>query len=114
MAGLKFINLNDYLNRWSLEKVCEITGLIKEYADKHDYHDVRLLSVEDNTWSDEANQRYDIEIDYVSDGGRCWQKLLIMKGEVIDGLQFHKRYVEFYPNLADRVGKSKQINRKAV
>ena len=30
MTGLKFINLNDSLNRWSLEKVCEITGLIKE------------------------------------------------------------------------------------
>lgn len=114
MTGLKFINLNDSLNRWSLEKIWEITGLIKEYADKHDYHDVKLLSVEDNTWSDEANQRYDIEIDYVSDGGLCRQKLFLMKGEVIDGLQFHKRYAEFYPSVKDRVGWSKQINRKAV
>jgi hypothetical protein len=113
MNGLKFVNFNDPHNRWSLKKICEITGLLKEYADKHDYRNVELLYVEDNTWSDEVNQRYDIEITYVGDSGPHWQKLLIMKGEVIDGLEFHKRYEEFYPENAARTGRIKQIDRKA-
>ena len=107
-----FINFNDPRNNWSLEKVYEITKLIKEYVDRRDYHEVRLLSVEDNTWSDAANQRYDIEITFINDGGFQWQKLLIMKGEVIDGWQFHKRYEEYYPDGANRPGRIKQIDRK--
>lgn len=97
MNGLKFINFNDPRNSWSLRKVVEITNLIKAYVDEKNLTDVELLLVEDNTWSDEDNQRYDIEIQYTENGRLIWQKLLIMKGEVIDGATFHERHEEYYP-----------------
>ena len=56
-----------------------------------------LCEVENSVWTDPKNQRYDVVIQYVSDEDkRIRQKLLILKGEVIDGKTFHERYHEFY------------------
>ena len=96
MEGLKFVNFNDVLNRWSIDKVIDICNKIKQYAEEHDLVDVELHRVEDNTWSDEDNQRYDIEIRYKRDNQLWEQKLLILKGEVLDGNEFHRRHNEFY------------------
>ena len=100
MEGLKFINWDDPLNVWSLYKVTEICQKVKAYADTHGLEDAVLHSVEDNIWSDPANQRYDIEIRYEKKGHLIEQKLLMLKGEIIDGTEFHKRFDEFYPKTA--------------
>lgn len=52
-------------------------------------------------WRDDVkdpNGRIDVEIMYEGEDGKMYeQKLLILKGEVIDGLTFHERYSEWYP-----------------
>ncbi len=99
MEGLKFINWDDSLNQWSLDKVIEIVSKIKAYADKKKLKDVILHSVEDSSWSDSENGRIDVEIRFRNNKNQLiQQKLLILKGEVIDGEEFHKRHDEFYSN----------------
>ena len=91
------INLNDPLNRWDLDKVKMVCDKVIGYVLMRGISDVELVCVEDNTWADEKNQRYDITIRYTSDNGLFMeQKLLILKGKVIDGKEFHERYDEFY------------------
>ncbi len=98
MSGLTFINFDDYYNRWSLKKVVEITSKVSDYCAKNKIVDPELLYVEDSSWADKANERIDIEIRYTNkDGILMQQKLLMLKGEIIDGKEFHKRYNEFYP-----------------
>lgn len=46
---------------------------------------------------EDPNGRVDIEVEYLDENSRMIrQKLLILNGEVIDGLTFHKRYKEWY------------------
>ncbi len=93
-----FINFGDSLNRWKLDRIISISTKIKEYCDAYEIKDAELVSVEDNSWNDPANQRVDIEIRYVNEQGYLiQQKLLLMKGMLIDGNEFHKRFHEFYP-----------------
>lgn len=96
MEGLKFVNFSDPLNRWDIDKVILICNEVKRYADKHNLDKVELHSVEDNTWSDKENQRYDIEIRYMKGNHLIQQKLLMLKGELLDGDEFHNRINEFY------------------
>lgn len=96
MEGLKFVNFGDPLNRWDIDKVTLICNEVKRYADKHNLGQVYLHRVEDNTWSDKENQRYDIEIRYMKGSHLIQQKLLILKGELLDGEEFHNRINEFY------------------
>jgi hypothetical protein len=96
MEGLKFVNFSDPLNRWDIDKVILICNEVKRYADKHNLNKVELHRVEDNTWSDKENQRYDIEIRYMKGNQLIQQKLLMLKGELLDGDEFHNRINEFY------------------
>ncbi len=91
----KFIDFSGK-GSWTIDKVLEVVTKIKAYTDKKGYDNVRLFSVEDNTWSDPVNERYDIELSFTSKGKAYTQKLLILKGEVLDGTEFHKRFSEFY------------------
>ena len=101
MQGLRFVNLDDPQNRWSVDTVAEIATKVKSYCSKHGIGSAELYSVEDNTWADGVNQRFDIEIRYVDAKGHLMQqKLLMMCGEVIDGSEFHKRFAEYYPKEA--------------
>jgi hypothetical protein len=93
---MQFINFDDPLNRWNLDKVEEIVTLVKEYTETHNLENVELYSVEDNTWCDVTNKRYDIWIRYHQDNQLCEQKLLILKGQILDGKEFHRRHHEFY------------------
>ena len=94
---MQMVNLNDPLNRWTLDTVKMVCDKVKGYVLRRNISDVELLSVEDNTWADSDNQRYDVTIRYTSENGYFMeQKLLILKGEVLDGVEFHKRYNEFY------------------
>ncbi len=92
----KFINLynNDY---WSLETVNNIVSKVSEYAEKKGLKDVKLVCIENNVEGDPVNRRYDVEIEYQGEHCRIQKKLLILKDEVIDGDEFHKRAREFYP-----------------
>jgi len=96
MEGLKFVNFSDPLNRWDIDKVILICNEVKRYANKHNLNKVELHRVEDNTWSDKENQRYDIEIRYMKGNQLIQQKLLMLKGELLDGDEFHNRINEFY------------------
>ena len=94
---MTFVNFNDPLNRWDLDTVKMVCDKVKGYALNKGISDVELVTVEDNTWTDKVNQRYDITIRYTSgDGLFMEQKLLILRGRVIDGKEFHKHYDEFY------------------
>lgn len=102
MEGLKFIDFSDSLNQWPIDKVADIVLKTKEYADKKGLTNVLLHSVEDWSKASEShpdpNNRIDIEIRYTDEKGNLMQqKLLMLKGEIIDGLEFHKRHKEFYP-----------------
>lgn len=94
-----FRNLNDPYNRWDLRILSNVVRKVEAYCDKHDIGNVELHEVEDNRWEDPENQRFDIVIRYPDKNGTLIeQKLLMLKDEVIDGEEFHKRYSEFYPD----------------
>ena len=84
-------------NHWSPDLILDITGKIKDYADKKAYKGVEILKVEDNTWSDPKNQRYDVTIRFIAGNNHLVsQKLLVLRGELLDGETFHQRFKEFY------------------
>ncbi len=93
------VNWGDPLNRWKLDDVLTVCGLAKEYADRHGLKDVGLAEVEDNRESDARNQRFDVTIEFNDGGHLKRQKLLILKGEILDGEEFHRRAGEFYPRV---------------
>lgn len=95
-TGLKFINWENPFKAWDLNTVAEIVTKVNEYAKKKGFQDAMLEEVEDNTWEDTKNQRYDITIIYFDGSHQVRQKLLILKDEVLDGMEFHKRFNEFY------------------
>ena len=95
---MTFVKLYDPQNRWPLDTVIEIVNKVKEYADKAGLKDVELREIEDQTWSDPDNNRYDITIVYPLEGILISQKLLLLKGEIVNGEEFHKRFSEFYPD----------------
>lgn len=96
MEGV-FVNLYAVRNEWPLDVIVKIVNGIKAYADSKGLSDVVLWSVEDSTYSDPNNQRYDIMIRYKVNGHEINQKMMMLKGEIIDGEEFHKRFREFYP-----------------
>lgn len=97
MEGLKFTNLNDILNRWSLDTVVEVVSKVKEYADNHDLTDVYLHEVEDLTYEDPENQRYNIDIRYINENNSLiQQRLLMLKGTVYNCNEVHERRDEFF------------------
>lgn len=99
MNGLQFINHYDPLNRWTVQEVLDIASLIDDYCKSSNIKNAELCSVESNCLADPENQRYDIEICYSNEAEMLIrQKLLILKGEVVDGKEFHKRFKEFYKN----------------
>ncbi len=93
---MKYYNFSDKNHKCCLDQLFRIVTLIKDYCDRNNLEDVEVLSIEDNTATDTVNQRFDIEIMFRRKGIPVYQKLLILKGEVIDGKTFHKRYEEFY------------------
>lgn len=98
--GLKFINMADFYNRWSLETVRDIVVKVYNYAIvRKGLKNVELAGVEDmNYYPAEKNERYNIRIRYTGDDGQLWEQWLVMlNGEVLDGAEFHKRLQEFYP-----------------
>ncbi len=98
MNGLRFVKTNDELNRWPIAQVAELAVKVNDYCEANGIEDAELCRVEDNSWSDPDNERMDIEIRYTNAKGQpVHQKLLMLKGEVIDGVQFHERFKEFYP-----------------
>lgn len=99
MEGLKFINFGDYYNRWPLDKVAGIVIKVKEYTDRMGIINPELHEVEDLSWEkgEEINQRVNVKIRYFKEGKLYEKWLMIMKGEVIDANEFHRRRDEFYP-----------------
>ena len=70
----------------------KILDLIDRYMSTP--YDIREIRQDD---ANDANGRIDVEVEYKnSDGYLIRQKLLILKGELIDGETFHKRYHEWY------------------
>ena len=92
-----FRNFNEPYNTWSLKTIAHVVSKVEAWCDKKGLMNVELHEVEDNTWSDTKNQRFDIVIRYMENNHLIEQKLLMLKDEVIDGEEFHKRHDEFYP-----------------
>ena len=98
---MKYTNSTEFIDfwntgYWALETVNNIVSKVSEYAEKKGLKDVKLVSVENNINSDPKNQRFDVVIQHLGETCHVQRKLLILKGEVIDGDEFHKRYKEFY------------------
>jgi hypothetical protein len=84
----------------NLDTLNDIISAIKEYADKRGYTAVSILKLEDNSEDDIANTRWDVEIVYLAPNNSktlTWQKLLYLKGQLMDAKEFHARHNEFYP-----------------
>ena len=95
---MEFINFSDEFNRWSLQKVFNIVSLIFSWCNSNGLTDVELQRVEDNSISDSNNERVDVEICYRDmEGYHTRQKLLILRGKVLDGETFHRNFSKYYP-----------------
>ncbi len=97
---MQFINFGNPANKWSVSTVLDITSKVYDYCRKRGIENAELCTIEDSTWEDKTNMRYDIEIRYNSRGHLIQQKLLMLKGEILDGKSFHERFEEFYPKSA--------------
>ena len=87
---------------FTLFEIADVCNKLSEYAKENiGTKNVHLGSIERST--DKINNRYDIELLYADpeNGWDTRQKLLIMNGEVIDGIDFHRRFNEFYPTEED-------------
>ena len=103
MNGLRFVKMTDELNRWPIAQVAELAVKINNYCEANGIKDTELDRVEDNSRSEPDNGRMDIDISYVdANGTLVRQKLLMLKGEILDGAQFHERFDEFYPDECER------------
>jgi len=79
---------------WDLNILADILQKTKAYADRKGLQDVTLSSIEDNTDFGD-NERYDIMIRYDCSKQGCIyteQKLLMIRGEVMDCNEYHERY----------------------
>ena len=97
------ILVNFYDDGWDFTTLADIRDQIEEYAKAKGYEDVQVLTIIDNTHCDEENGRYDIEIiccDTVL-GKKIRQKLLYLRGELLDRAEFSERYEEFYGTRMD-------------
>ena len=103
MDGLKFVNFGDYYNRWPLDKVIDIVTKVKAYTDGKGINDPELHEVEDLSWEkgEEINQRINVRIRYFKENKLYERWLMIMRGEVLDADEFHKRRSEFYPGVQE-------------
>ena len=97
---IKFVNFapNEY---WDWDVINDIVVLTKHYADvKH--LDIIKMELENNSWSDVRNNRYDITItcrntnDDENKTLTC-QKLLFLQGMLVDGEDFHANFQKYCP-----------------
>jgi len=82
---------------WDTATTEKIVAQVQKYAEQNGLKNAAIKSIEDSTWSDPDNQRFDVWIAYGGEYGLIQQKLLFLKGELLDGAEFHKRIEEFYP-----------------
>lgn len=77
---------------WTAEIISRILNMLDDYVSVP--YSVTELRQDD---ANDKNGRIDVEITYANAKGQLtWQKLLVMNGELIDGITFHKRYNEWY------------------
>ena len=82
---------------WTLGLLADLMGKLKAFAESKGWERATLVSCEDCTEYDSVNQRYNIVVRYLIGEHVYDSWLLFLKGEIIDGKAFHKRYDEFYP-----------------
>ena len=96
MNDIKFIA--DDGKPFTLYEISEICNKLSDYAKENiGTKDCYIHSILRSL--DAKNNRYDIELRYIDENRQIMgQKLLYIKGEIIDGIEFHKRHDEFYPD----------------
>lgn len=99
VEGTKFISFNPEKTYIGVALLSDILNKVNMYAHDNGYLNVKLIEIEDQSWLDQENRRYDIRISYTYQGTQWSQLLLYLKGEIVDGEQFHKRFDEFYWHL---------------
>lgn len=83
---------------WPINELLKVLNAVNIYTKKlSDCKEVHIVSVEKFLSEHDNNDRVDIEIIYLQENQLIHQKLLMMKGEIIDGMTFHERFNEFYP-----------------
>ena len=77
--------------------------VLRDILDKLDNYfmqkelEYRIIRIEETDYTD-INKRIDIEVlVYSHDVNPKTQKLFILKDELLDGNEFHKRFKKFYP-----------------
>ncbi len=93
---MRFINFGQSKG-WDIETMKSIADQIYDYVTSRGYTNVLVTDIEDNHEFDKVNGRYDITIVYNKGQALCCRQLLYLKGEIVDGDAFHKRFEEFYP-----------------
>ena len=103
--GTQFINLDNPMKYFDVSVLANIAAQIVKYQNTIGAKKIELISLEDNTWEDTDNERYDIWLRiYDSEGGVYNQKCLFLKGKLVMPGEFHKRYKEYYPDHAKYAG----------
>ena len=82
---------------YPIQELEVILDALKKYGEEHCWEGVLIRSISHDA-ADDGNNRIDIEVSY-TDANRksIYQKLWMMRGEIIDGVEFHKRFEKFYP-----------------
>lgn len=90
--------INAYDDGWNLNVLCDIVTQIANYSYQNGIRIMKIESIEDNSRADDENLRYDVRIVVMGDEDRPLyrMKLLYLKGQIMDGEEFHERYDEFY------------------
>ncbi len=92
----KLVNFAEPDKQWDLATLADIIKKVNKYATERGLENTTLSEIEDQSWSDSKNRRFDIVIEFEVCGIRTRQKLLYLKGQILDGQEFHKRFHEFY------------------
>ena len=97
---IKFVNFapDEY---WDWNIINDVVTLTKHYADVNHFNIIEM-ELENNSWSDVRNNRYDITITYrnINDDENktlIRQKLLFLQGDLVDGKTFHANFQKYYP-----------------
>ncbi len=102
---VKFANHYNPEDSWVLDTIEDIIAKVKAYGSLHSL-DINMIEIENTSYTDVANNRYDISIKYNNEKSQpISQKLLYLKGDIVDGKTLHANFEKYYPKEPDELDK---------